>query len=298
MIPKADMYVYDTIKYYINKVVSTIGTDDESYIIREAIGNTEIGGDTSVEDTFMKAFSGNNKQEIQFSYAFPTQKENLDAMYVIMRGSGKESTDSIGSIVGEHNDSKPAVKENSQVDSCVVLKDDDGYYFELTQPIDDLVSISEVASDTFVDRERDDPDVKRVNLTDEAADYLGETFTVNYHVADEGYKSNYGGVDVGAVFTEKVMVQAISNNVDTARCLDSILKYVLLIMRKSFRENNYYQLANIESQGEQLLDTKLDRPIYAFPTVITYQNTYSVSMDSSERFKEIILKDRNKYGEN
>lgn len=96
------MYVYDTLKYYINKVISTIGTDDESYIIREAIGNTEIGGDTSVEDTFMKAFSGNNKQEIQFSYAFPTQKENLDAMYIIMRGSGKESTDSIGSIVGEH----------------------------------------------------------------------------------------------------------------------------------------------------------------------------------------------------
>ncbi len=298
MIPKADMYVYDTIKYYINKVIGTIGTKDERYIIREAIGNTEIGGDTSVEDTFIKAFSGDNKQKIEFSYAFPTMKESLDARYVIMRGSSKESMDSIGSIVGEHNDEKPSVKENKQTDSCAVLQDKDGYYFELTQPIADLLSIAEVASDTFVDREKDDPDPKRVNLTAEAADFLGEYFTVTYNVKDDGYKSDYGGVDIGAVLTEKVMVQAISNNVDTARCLDSILKYVLLIMRKSSRESNYYQLANIESQGEQLLDMKLDRPVYAFPTVITYQNTYSVSMDSEDRFKEIILRDRIKHGKN
>jgi len=296
MIPKADAYVYETLKKYIEKVIATIGTDDERYIIREAIGNTMINGDDSIADTFINSFSGANKSKIEFSYAFPTHKENLDARYVIMRGAGEESTASIGNLVGEHDNERPQGGENEQVDSCKVLKDDAGYYFELTLPIAELITIDQVSSENFVDWEANDSDPKRINLTDLAADFLGATFNVSYIVADSGYRKDYGGVDAGFTFKEKVMIQAISNNVNTARCLDSILKYVLIIMRKSHREGNTYQLSEIESQGEQLLDMKLERPIYAFPTIVTYLNTYSVTTDSADRFKEILIKDDENNG--
>jgi len=291
MIPKVDTYFSDALSKYVDVVTSSIGTQNERYIIDEALGNME----PNTLDKFKKAF-GQSKKKIDITYAFPKQKEQVDARFVIYRGKLKEDQGSIGSIEGIGAEARPANGENIATEYLPVKKDDSGYFIELSNPIYDLIDIDEIASlDGYVDYETDDPDPKRINLLDSIGIMLGKHLTVHYNIQDTGDRKDYGGTALGFTAKDSIVVQAVSNNEDTVRCLDSILKYVLVIMRSSGRESKYYQIAHIESDGLQFADNMdIDNPVFVIPTVVTYTVSYAVRNDSRAVFERILVNGKDK----
>lgn len=291
MIPKTDAYFSDALSKYVNVVLSSIGTENERYIIDEALGNMEQG----VLEKFKKAFS-ESKKTIDITYAFPKQKEQVDARYVLYRGKMQETDGAIGSVQGVAAEARPDNGENIATDYVTVQEDDAGYFVELSQPVYDVVSIEEVSDPGyFIDTEAQDDDPNRLNLTDMISTLLNKKITVSYNVADTGPRKDYGGVSLGFTAKDSIVVQAVSNNEDTVRCLDSILKYVLIIMRSSSRESRFYQIANISSDGLQFADNmQLDNPVFVIPTVVTYEVSYSVRNDSKAVFEHILVNGKEK----
>lgn len=291
MIPKIDSYFYDALTRYVNVVLNSIGTENERYIIDEALGNMEQG----TLDKFKKAFAG-SKKTIDITYSFPKQKEPVDARYVIYRGDMVEDDGAIGSVQGVAAEARPANGENIVTDYVKVQKDDAGYFVELSQPVYDVVSIDEV-SDTgiFLDFYAKDNDPRRLNLNDNIKPFLGFSITVAYNVEDTGPREDYGGVALGFSANESIVVQSVSNNMDTVRCLDSILKYVLIIMRSSAQESRFYQLAKVNSKGLQIADEMVvDNPVYVIPTIVSYKVSYSVRNDSKAVIERILINGKDK----
>ena len=285
MIPKVDSYFSEVLRKYLDIVLNSIGTPNECYIIDEALGNMEPG----VLDKFKKSFNG-AKKSIDITYAFPKQKEQVDARYVIYRGKLQETKGSIGLVEGVAAEARPANGENIATDFVPVQKDDAGYYVELNQPIYDLINIAEVSSyKQFVDWDAIDDDPNRVNLTPLIGSFLGNKITVVYNVADTGSRKDNGGVALGFEAKDSIVVQAVSNNEDTVRCLDSILKFVLILIRSTERDNRYYQLATISSDGLQVGDNSMDNPVYVIPTVVTYTVSYAVRNDTKAKIEKILL---------
>lgn len=295
MIPKVDTYFYNEFKRYLKSVISTVGTENERYIIEEALGDMEEG----TYDKFVKTFcTADSAKSIDVTYAFPKQKEQVDARFTIYRGNIEETSTSIGMDQAVAEAARPAAGENTTTDYVPVLQDDNGYYFELTQPIYELISINEMGNEAaFVDFEARDDDPNRINLTKKAGSLLGIKFSISYVIADTGYRKDYGGVDLGFASKDAIVVQAISNNLDTVRCLDSLLKFILILMRSSQRESRYYQLAHVSSQGLQLGregNGDMDNPLFVIPTIVSYEVNYSVRNDTKSVFEKILLNGKDK----
>lgn len=287
MIPKVDSYVYGMLNKYVPAVINSAGTPNERYIIDEALEGLE----PSTADVFKKAFTNlsSNKKDIDIRYTFPTFKEQIDAAYVVSRGRTNPGTSYIGLTTGVHNDARPDKGENTQTDYLPVQRDKDGYFIELTKPIYSLSSIEELTEDAFVDYERDDPDPLRLNLTPNAEQLLGNNLTVTYTVKDTDFRKDYGGNDVGFSAEDGVYIQSVSNNIDTVRCLDALLRYIMIVARSSARESEFYQLQNFSSDGLSTADTGLDKPTYVIPLTVNYSVTYSLTYDRREKLEKIIL---------
>lgn len=291
MIPKLDTYVQETLKSYIEKILYTIDQPNESYIINSAIGRTSDEDSKQACEDF-KSLYRENHNFITYSYVYPPQKEDVTAMYVIMRGPAQETDDYLGNIVGVHDYGLPANDEDYVTESVPLKKDDFGYFLELSHPIIEFYALSDFTSN-FVDKSKGDADPNRVNMVDAIAPYLGQPIEITYKVADTGSLKDTGGTDFGFNKREQVVVQAISSNINTVRTLDSLLSYTTILMRESPREQRYYQLGHTESKGLNILEglgSSLDKPVYVIPTILTYDSTYSVSKNTAQRIDEILFK--------
>lgn len=288
MIPKADAYIYETLNKYVPTILNTAGTPNERYIIDEALE----GFEPSTADKFKQAFTrlSDNKKDVDIRYTWPQFKEQIDGAYIVSKG-GTQPTDSyIGLLTGVHSDARPDKGENTQTDIIKVQVDEDGYFVELTKPIYSLDSIEELTEETYVDYERDDPDPLRLNLTPLAEHLLGDDITVTYTVKDTDFRKDYGGADIGFQAQDSVIIQSVSNNIDTVRCLDSILRYIMIVARSSARESEFYQLQSFGSDdGLSVLDMGLDKPVYVISIRATYKVTYALTNDSQAKLEKIIL---------
>ena len=292
MIPKLDSYIYGMLNKYVPLVTSSANfADKERYIIQDALGGLE----STVSDTFINTFclNGENKKSIDISYEFPKQKEQVDARYVISLGGLEESSDFLGSTTGVGDEGRPANGENIVQEVLPVKQDSAGLFFELSNPILELLSIDEVASlGNFVDYSKGDDDPNRVNLRDSMTPYVGANFTIHYYVKDDGVRKDYGGVDLGFSAKERVVVEAVSNNLDTVRCMYALLKYILIIARSSSEEGNYIQLQQISSSGlqiAQLSPDDLNDIAWVFPVDIEYKVDYQVRNDSLDTLNKISI---------
>lgn len=288
MIPKVDSYIYETLNKYVPAVINSTGTPNERYIIDEVLE----GFEPQTADKFKQAFTRLNpdKKDIDVRYTFPKLKEQIDGAYVISKGGTQPNASYIGLTTGVHTDARPNKGENTQTDYLPVQVDDDGYFVELTKPVYSLLSIEELTEDTYVDYQRDDPDPLRLNLTPVAKNILGSSITVTYTVKDDGFRKDYGGTDVGFTAEDTVIIQSVSNNIDTVRCLDALLRYIMIVARSSARESEFYQLQTFGSDdGLSVVDMGLDNPVYVISLKATYKVTYALTYDSQAKLEKIIL---------
>lgn len=286
MIPSLDTYVYTKIKENLNAILTTPD------VLEAALG----GLDRRARDNFIKTYGGSNpKQEVQVSYHFPGVKEQFNARYVVQMGPSNEIHRSLG-MADATFDYREGEERN---DIGVVQLHDDGnekyLYIKTEYIIGDFYS-----TDSIEFAKADDVRVQgnKVIFNYEGnEDLVGLTTKVHYmsKIAPAEGEEDPMGIQKGYTSRDVVEVTPLSNNMDTARCLDAILKVVSIMMADSPEEQITYQLQTMRFDGMQNLVNELDSLLYGRPLTLEYDVNYTIDYDIARRIKEINLKVVKRY---
>lgn len=276
MIPSIDTYVY-------NKVEETL----EAILTQEHILNKTLADlDTRARTQFIKSFGGTKpKREIPISYVFPQAKETFDARIVIQMGEGIEEGGSLGNV-----ESTFITRETGDREETVLIGvEGDRMFFETKDPIGDFTG-----SDNFSFAEQDNVTLEANRLYFKKSGnehYIGLEITV-YYTSKELLDKDPKGVQKGYTSRDTVEITPLSSNIDTVRCLDAIMKVILIIMREDFTEKTTYLLQDSGFSPMQniISEDDLDRIIFGRPLVLTYLVSYTVDFDFTKEIKEILLR--------
>lgn len=278
LISSIDTYVYDKIKKTLDVILK------DKYIIDTALARI----DEDARENFKDTFTGEKpKRDIEMSYQFPQVKEEFVARLVVQMGSGGLAEESIGSVEGTFT-----YRELGSVKEQVIVKDlgQSRVGFELEHTIGDIETIEQLA---FM--EEDDVKVEDNILSFSKArlgELLGMSLTVHY-IAKEKAPTGEDpkGVKLGFTSKETVVVTPLSTSMDVARCLDAILKVVLIIMLHSEEELNEYLLQQHSFEGMQnIIPEPLDKLIFGRPLTLTYNVSHNLDFDYLNEVKQINVK--------
>lgn len=281
-----------TLEKYLSAILNSVGTEDEPYIIDTALQGYEDG----TADKFKQAFglyNGKHKLPIDVLLGtYPDVKSQVNAVYSIQRSHATEDTEngSIGIDSSNGNSvGRAETGESNITESLVVKQDDNGYYVTTSNRVVEIIGVDET-SNNLIDFEHTGLPDSEIRLTNLFGNILGKTYTFSYVAGDTGYRKDYGGMVKGYPMREAITIYSISNNVDTCRCLDSILRYILIMMRSSEEEGDYYQIPNLSSGNLGIVgDIESEKPIYQIAVTVTYNVTYQVPKDSATKINKILF---------
>lgn len=274
MIQSIDSYVYDQVSERLKIILG------ESYIIDEALKGIDLEAQKAFKDTY----TGKNAREITVSYEFPQVKEDMNARYVITLGGAEELTNSIGGIQGDY-----FYREDSgEKEQVRILKEGNRLVFKTHKPVGEFFNCP-----TIEFAEEDHLIVENGIASfdyDTNESLAGKTVEVHYSslLNDEDTKGMYQGF----LMSETLGVVGISNNMDVARCLDAILKTILITMRDSQEERTEFMLQKLSFSDMQPLMQDGDLFVFGRPCTLSYQVTHSISFDVRETINKIILRKR------
>ena len=283
MIPSLDTYVFGKLKDNLKAILTT------PEVLEVALG----GMDSKARENFIKTYGGKNpKQEVQVSYHFPGAKEQFNARYVVQLGPSNEVNRSLGMA-----DAVFSYREGEERNDIGVVKLnelEDYLYIETEYLIGDLYSTDSIDFAKADDVRIQDNKVIFNRIGNESL--VGLTTRVHYMskvAPDDG--EDPSGIQKGYTSRDIVEVTPLSNNMDTARCLDSILKVISIMMADSPEEQIEYQLQTLRYGGMDNLVTELDSLLYGRPLTLEYTVNYTIDYDTIRRIKEINLKVAKRY---
>ena len=283
MIPSLDTYVFGKLKDNLKAILTT------PEVLEVALG----GMDSKARENFIKTYGGKNpKQEVQVSYHFPGAKEQFNARYVVQLGPSNEVNRSLGMA-----DAVFSYREGEERNDIGVVKLnelEDYLYIETEYLIGDLYSTDSIDFAKADDVRIQDNKVIFNRIGNESL--VGLTTRVHYMskvAPDDG--EDPSGIQKGYTSRDIVEVTPLSNNMDTARCLDSILKVISIMMADSPEEHITYQLQTLRYGGMDNLVTELDSLIYGRPLTLEYTVNYTIDYDTIRRINEINLKVVKRY---
>lgn len=287
-IPSVDSYIYKEVKEKMDIIL------ENRYIIREILKEV----DDDISRPFMNVYTGEKRKEIPLVYTL--SQEYIDrggAIFLSLR-EGRENKPSVGNIQDTYPYPQGGItKEQATIKS---LEEEGKAYFEVTRKIGELVNVENLAFSRKDNVEVIDNRI--VFRYDE--DLIGMKFTVNYipntyqpHKDDteedkeKGYRQQ--GLKKGFSATESYSLAVVSKNMDTVRCIDLVMKAVLIMMRDNAEEQNntllqslqFHQLEEIPMPGEG----STTEIIYGRETIVTYNTTYSLDVPLMERIKHLIF---------
>lgn len=283
MIPSLDTYVFGKMKDNLKAILTT------PEVLEVALG----GMDSKARENFIKTYGGKNpNQEVQVSYHFPGAKEQFNARYVVQLGPSNEVNRSLGMA-----DAVFSYREGEERNDIGVVKLnelEDYLYIETEYLIGDLYSTDSIDFAKADDVRIQDNKVIFNRIGNESL--VGLTTRVHYMskvAPDDG--EDPSGIQKGYTSRDIVEVTPLSNNMDTARCLDSILKVISIMMADSPEEQITYQLQTLRYGGMDNLVTELDSLLYGRPLTLEYTVNYTIDYDTIRRIKEINLKVAKRY---
>lgn len=282
MIPSIDTYLQKEVTRMLDIILN------ECYIIDEVLRDF----DSTIVSTFKEAYCGDNpKFEIKPRLAFPDIKQALLASYVIQLGDGIESRDSLGGIEGAFTDKEAGYED----EIGTVVRDGSKLFIETTKTIGSFLSSRDISF-----AESDNVEIKGNKLYFELQgnEYLeGKLLNVAYSAKHDPVSGeDPSGTHRGFTATETVNITSISNNIDTVRCLDAILKVILIMLRQSPQEQNYYGLQKIRFSALAPVISDGDTTVHGRSITLTYTVSYSVDYNVVNRIKRIVFKEEIKYG--
>lgn len=268
MIPSIDTYLQSEIESKLQIILAN------RYIIEEILNGIQ----SDVATNFITSYCGTSPQfEIPIIYAMPQDKTTQrGAIYIGLR-QGEETSPSLGNLEGlydfEEGDwaSETQTIQAGPVDASTNLPK--YCYFQVSQPIGELnnvVNLEFAASDNV------QIVGNQIQFTYNAS-LVGMSFVVNY-VPTIG---NGIGYKKGFTAQEHYSVLSVSTNMDTVRCLDLIVKAILIMMRDNPQDHrtNLLQRLHFGQIEEINTGTGADGTpeiLYGRETIVTYTVSYNL----------------------
>ena len=273
MIPSLDTYVFNQVKSNLTAILSS-----------PKIVDTALQGlDKNARDSFKQTYCGENaNREINVTYVFPQNKEGFDALYFIQLGEGEEKNDSLGLTEGTYDTREGGT--NREPVSIQVDYESNRLFMEVAKPI---ASIDGYDGITFAKSDEVTLEGNRIYFKLITNEHLiGADIVVNY--TDKLDNLNQIGIKKGFTSRDTVIITPLSTNMDTSRCLDALLKVILIIMRQTVEEQSAYALQTAYFEPMQALETGADRIAFGRPLTIAYTVSYSLDFDLAQ-LKDILV---------
>lgn len=280
-IVSGDSYFSQVLTDKIDRILSSYGTDNQCYIIDEAL--RELNQQAS--EDFKHAYggtAGTRKRNVEVTYSFPEEKEAWDAKYVVTKGQSTESQEGIGNDLATYEARmEPEIKEQSEV-----LYDEPmaTVYVALKHPVGEYTGSRDTAG-VVTNWEINN---NQMVLAPSMRKHVGEMFDFVYRPLSPDDDGN-GGEAKGFMADEQVQITAISNNINTVRCLNAILMYLLIILRESQRGLLDFQLQQTSSEPLQVMQANVDKPIYGITTTVSYRADYTVPYKLINNIKQFLF---------
>src|SRR5690606_36644327 len=147
--------------------------------------------------------------------------------------------------------------------------------------------------------------VEIVNIEDENAEKKGRIYfkydpdllgLEPFNVIYEGKLGKDHGFKMGFTTTEHYSVLVVSTNMDTVRCLDLIVKAILILMRNNPEELNKPVLQRLQFGQIEQVDTGRQksegRPelLYGRETIVSYRVSYNLDAPLLQTLDKIKIK--------
>lgn len=276
MIPSLDTYLYNEIETKLQIILSN------RYIIEEILKGVQ----PKIAQNFIRAYTGETAREIPIVYTMPQDKQTQQgAIYIGLR-EGKETEPSIGNIGGTYDFKEGTMDSEESI--VHVTPEGDRLYFEVSKPIGQLLNVEGM---TFSRSDNVTVEDKRIYFAhDPELAGLGP-FIVNY-VETLGEEQ---GLKKGFTSTEQYSILVVSTNMDTVRCLDLIVKAILILMRSNPEELTNYLLQGVQFGQIEEVDTGrsgsdgVPEILYGRETIVSYKVSYNLDEPLLLKLEEFIV---------
>ena len=277
MIPSLDTYVHNKLETTVKAIL------DNRDILEETLKDI----DKTAKDNFIKTYGGkSSKREVNVTYSFPDGREGFDALYLVQLGGSSPSRDSLGSVEGTFDSHEGELyKETAEIKADFPKSK---LYIKAAKPIAELVGVEGISFATSDNVFVQEDHITFELLGNESLEGIEVTFTYTEKLKP----GEASGVQKGYTLTEAVVITPLSTNLDTLRCMDAILKVVLIIMRESIEEQTMFGLQKSVFEPVNVLDIPTETPVYGRPLTLTYQLSYSIELEFGKRLKEINIRKR------
>ncbi|AGY48479.1 hypothetical protein Spock_79 [Bacillus phage Spock] len=284
MLSSIDTYLHTQIETTLGNLLTN------RYIIEELLKEVQ----PNVREAFIKAYVYDEKRnpappEIPIVYTMPQDKQMLrGAIYIGLR-EGEESHTSIGNQESTYGaPSRGLLSEQSAVK---VDQTNGKMYLEVSKPIAEVDSVTGI---TFSKGELEYKGNRMYFDYNEVLENL-EPFTVWYEAESENpARKGEFGVRSGFTTTEYYSILVLSTNMNTVRCLDLLLKAVLIYMRSTAEEHTNNLLQGVKfgqideiPVGENAGGGAKAETLYGRETIIKYVTSYSLDVPIENMIKEL-----------
>lgn len=275
-ITSVDSYLLSEIKPRLKTVL------ENCYIIDEVLKDF----DKQSRDSFKEAFVGKNAQhEVTIGFNFPQFKTNHEAHYLIQLGQGEESNKSLGGLQGVYD----YANGETLSESSVAVREGKELCFTVSKDIYKVINIEDIEF-SKADRLRFEGN-KIYFAYDGNEEYEGYNGRVNY-VEKTG---NTKGLVKGMTINEQVTIVGLSHNVDVARCLDALLKMILISMRDSIAEQQTFQLQTLSFGDLAPIIGEGESMIFGRPTIVQYTSSMDMDYTITSDINKLTFKARKEW---
>lgn len=276
-IANADAFVKLQIEDRLNAILNTYNTNNQPYFLDDILRH--VG--EQAKDNFEESFGGANpSRSIDVVYSFPQKSTNFDALYMINQGALSEDTQYISNL-GNAYIGRPTY--DTITESLAVQSNGEQCYFTTTNPIAAVSKIKGMSSNCFGGVSNNTIYLNNVS------DRVGESFDVTYiPLINDSRSSDMNGWEMAFNGTESLNIYALSNNMNTLRCLRDILIYILITLRSTEDQDDVFALQKINSEGiSTYQNEQLEKPLYAIKFMLTYNTEYSASYNIVDQLNKI-----------
>lgn len=272
MLPSIDTYLREEIKSKL-KIILT-----NRYIIEEILKGIQ----PEVAENFIKKYAGESGKEIPVIYTMPQDKQTQQgAIYIGLR-EGAESSPSLGNLEGVYS----YIEDERLKEESIVQADENNknLFIEVSKPIGDF----NVENITFSRSDNVTVEGNKIYFTYDP-ELVGLEVVVDY-VSSKGDEV---GLKKGFTAKEQYSILVVSTNMDVVRCLDLVVKAILILMRASKEEHTNFLLQNVQFgqieevvvSGEQ--EGKNPEILYGRESIVTYTSSYSLDSPIVDFLKKI-----------
>lgn len=275
-ITSIDSYLLEEIEPRLKTVLKNC------YIIDEVLKDYN----QSTIDNFKEGFCGENaNHEVTVGFKTPEFKNNTKAHYLIQLGQAEESNTSFSNIQADYLEASG----NTLSEFSTAYKEEDRLKLKVSKPIHEVINVEHISFAKFDNLKWEDNVI--------SFRYEGNESLENYQ-AVVNYVEKTGdtkGLVKGFTVNEEITVVGLSDNVDTARCLDAILKMILISMRDNLYEQQSLQLQRLKFGDLSPIITDTNFYIWGRPTIITYQTSIDMDYTITQEINKLTFKEGYDY---